>query len=165
MAYDERALRGVGGWLAFFILTLTVFGPLRAIAQTWGNLYGDASVAAAYADRWVLLQAVEWLLVAFAVGTSMFIGWRLYAVHVWRSVQLAIAGLWLIAPIVLLVDSIAVSLIAGMSLSALLGLTAGELARTAAYGAIWTAYLLRSRRVANTYDRHPDADELAGVFD
>jgi hypothetical protein len=33
------------------------------------------------------------------------------------------------------------------------------------YSAIWTAYLLRSERVANTYERYPDENELADVFE
>lgn len=165
MAYDERSLRGVGGWLAFFILTLSVFGPLRAVAQTYINLYGDPSVALAYAGRWGLLQGIEWSLVAVAAGTSVFLGWRLYAVPVWRSVQLTIAGLWLISPVVQLIDIVAVSSIAGVGVGALFGQVFGEIIRSLGYAAIWTAYLLRSRRVENTYARYPETDDLAEVFD
>ena len=165
MAYDERALRGVGGWLAFFILTLTVFGPLRSAATTARNLYGDASVAAFYGAQWPLLQGVEWTLAATAAGASIYLGWRMYAVHAWRSVRLTIIGLWTIAPVVLLLDIAAVSLISGIEIDKLIGDLRGELVRTAAYAAIWTAYLLRSRRVADTYPRHPGGDALTEVFD
>ena len=40
-----------------------------------------------------------------------------------------------------------------------------ELVRALIFGGIWTAYFLRSERVANTYARPGEPDALAEVFD
>lgn len=168
MADDARELRGIGGWLAFFIVVLTVFAPIRAVVNTATNLYGDPGIASAYADRWVLLQAIEWGIVAVAIGTYWYLGWRLYAVHVWQSVQLTIAGLWLVPLLMSLIEVIVVGVAAGIDVDGLrdlVGSVLPELWRPALSAGVWTAYLLRSRRVANTYARHPDDDELNAVFD
>ncbi|MFD1787593.1 DUF2569 family protein [Sphingomonas floccifaciens] len=165
MAYNDRSLRGVGGWLMFFILTLTVFGPLRAVATTAQSLYTDPSVATTYGASWATLQIVEWTLVAASVGASIWLGWRLYAVHVWRSVQLVLVGLWTLGPLTLIIDLVVASLFARTSPFDHIGVIAPELLRGFVYAAIWTAYLLRSERVANTYDRYPESDSLSAVFE
>jgi len=163
MAYDTRALRGIGGWLAFFILTLTVFGPIGSVTQTMSDLYGNPAIADFYGANWGLLQAIELTVMAATIAASLFMGWRLYAVHNWQSVRIAIAGMW-IAPLVgMLIDAAAVALVAGLPLGPLLSQLGGELFRPAVYAAIWTAYLLRSERVANTYERYPETYEEAAI--
>ncbi len=57
MTDHERSLHGVGGWLAFFILTLGLFTPLRIFFNI-AVLLGDDETAAAYGPDWPLLVSL-----------------------------------------------------------------------------------------------------------
>ena len=74
------------------------------------------------------------------------------------------AGLWLLGPVLGLVDVLVV-LAAGIEPTGLINAMAVPMVQTVVYAGIWTAYLLRSDRVANTYLRNNDEAELAAVFD
>ena len=43
--------------------------------------------------------------------------------------------------------------------------SATGLVRGILYCTLWTSYLLKSRRVANTYPRNGEEDHLAAIFD
>lgn len=161
---EEKALRGVGGWLAVFVVILGVISPIRIIVTTWTSLYGEPDLAPTYGEVWPTLVAFEWTTVAVAVLITCFLAWRLIAVHVWRSVQMVIAGIWALAIGIQLVDAIGVSLIAGIPIANLLPAMGPEVVQPIVFCTVWTAYLLRSKRVANTYPRHAGADRAAEIF-
>jgi hypothetical protein len=161
MSYDDRDLRGVGGWLAFLVIILAVLTPLRILVSTL-QLYNDPTIAAAFGSRWALIQAIEIGLSVATVLFSWYLAWRLNAVEVWRTVQIVIAGLWILSLGTLAVEVLAVSLLGGLPLGAMLEAMTVEIVRGFVFSGIWTAYLLKSRRVANTYgDRE---EEVAEVF-
>jgi hypothetical protein len=162
--YDDRTLVGVGGWLAFFVISLAVLTPLALIGGTAANLYGDPAVAAAYGDNWTALQAFEWTLSLLIVALAWYLSWRLMKVEVWQTVRIVIAGIWVIGVGGVVAEAIGVWLIGGISLDLALGAVAPELIRPFIYSAIWTTYFLRSQRVANTYLRDSDPDDIAEVF-
>jgi hypothetical protein len=160
MSYDDRYLRGVGGWLAFLVIVLAVLTPLRVLVSTL-QLYGDPEIAAAFGSRWALIQAIEIGLSVATVLFSWYLAWRLNAVEVWRTVQIVIAGLWILSLGTLALEVLAVSLIGGLPLGAMVEATMFEVVRGFVFAGIWTAYLLKSRRVANTYaDRQEDVAEV-----
>lgn len=164
MAYtDAEGGGGVGGWLAFLVLVLAVFRPLAVLIATYANLYGDPNVALAYGAAWPAIQLFEWLLNAAMIGTCWYLAWRLNRRQVWRTVQITIAGLWLVALGYQLIDLAGVAMISGAPLDLLIGYVARPLVQSVIFCAIWTAYLLKSRRVANTYPRHGET-EIAEVF-
>jgi hypothetical protein len=162
--YDDRALVGVGGWLAFFVISLTVFTPLAMGAGTAANLYGDPATAVAYGDSWRALETFEWTLSALVVALAWYMAWRLMKVEVWRTVRIVIAGIWLIGVGSVVAEALGVWLVGGMSFDLAVGAIGPELIRPSIYGTIWTAYFLRSQRVANTYVKDADANDMAEVF-
>ncbi|HEX8669934.1 MAG TPA: DUF2569 family protein [Allosphingosinicella sp.] len=161
MSYDERSLRGVGGWLAFLVIVLAVFTPIRVVLSVVG-IYSDSSIAAALGDNWPLLQAVELGLAAANIGIAWYLAWRLNKVHVPQTVRIVIAGLWLMTFGIIAVEFTAVVLISGIGMGALIQNSVGDLVRSLIFCTIWTAYLRLSRRVANTYTE--DTDEMGEVF-
>lgn len=164
MAYDERALRGVGGWLAFFVVIMAVIQPLRIVVVALGT-YNNPEPAAMFGDAWPFLRGFELALNALAIAGGWYIAWRLNKVHTWQSVRVTIAGIWILGVGVTAIDLLAVSLIGGLPLGQLATAAGLELVRPIIFGAIWTTYFLRSRRVANTYASAPDSGDLAEVFD
>lgn len=156
-------LRGVKGWLLTFVIILAVISPLAVIGLTIRDLYGDPLIQTAYGDLWSSVESFEWAHSIVTILASWFVAWRLVAVHNWLSVKIAIAGIWLIAVGGVLTELFGVSLITGVAFGDLFGASASPgLFRPLIFCAIWTAYLLKSERVANTY-RDPGAQ--AEVFE
>jgi hypothetical protein len=164
MAYNDEGGAGVGGWLAFFVLVMAVFTPGAMVVGTAISLYGDASVAAAYGAQWTALQAFEWTLAALIIAGCWYIAWRLNKVQVWQTVRITIAGIWIIAIGSTIADFAGVSLITGLPIADLMQGSGPELARPFVFSTLWTAYFLRSKRVANTYRRDGDPEAVAEVF-
>lgn len=138
-----EAPRGVGGWLAFLVMLMLAVTPLVAISAT------VAAAAAPGAEERIGGTALIWVIGLVQAGAFAFAGWRLRAVWRWSSVRLAIAVWWLAGPVMSLAYGGAVTALTGGGASILPILI--DVARTAIVAAIWTAYLLRSRRVRNTY--------------
>jgi hypothetical protein len=149
---EPQELRGIGGWLLFFLLTFAVFTPIRSAIEA------AVEVNAADADTvmwtWVFLGV-------YLIFTWAITGWFVL-VRRWFSVLVMVAVLWLetVAGIVVLAFLPGVEGAAdGGSPLVLQGLTA------LVYPTIWTAYLLKSVRVANTYPRNPTDADLPQVFE
>lgn len=165
MAYDSRALTGVHGWLAFFIISLGILRPLVTVLSIWGDLYGDPATAGAYGANWPLAQAGEWTVAALLILGCWYLSWLLLTKQVWGTIRIFIPSLWasaLLPPTILILF---VGALLPLPFEKLLALWGGQLIRPAIYATLWTAYFLRSERVANTYERYPDENELADVFD
>ena len=162
MAYGDPDGAGIGGWLAFFVLVMAVFTPLGMIFTTASSLYGDPAVANAYPGLWGMIQAYEWALAAIVIAGCWYIAWRLNKAQVWRTVQITIIGIWVIAIGSMFADFVGISLITGLPMSAMAAGAGAEIVRPFIFCTLWTAYFLRSKRVANTYPRHEE--EVAEVF-
>jgi hypothetical protein len=154
---------GVGGWLMFLVLVLGIFRPLAVVVSIYANLYADPKVALAYGPVWPAIQLFEWLLNAAMIAGCWYLVWRLYRIQVWRTVQITIAGLWLVSLIYQLVDLAGISLIAGVAPERLISYVARPIVQSVIFSVLWTAYLLRSKRVANTYLRQGEGG-IAEVF-
>jgi hypothetical protein len=159
---DDRALVGVGGWLAFFVLSFAVLTPLRT-AITLVVLISDPAIAAGYGDAWGLLISIEVALAAATMVGAWYCAYRLLKVEVWRTVLIVLAALWLIGPATFVIDLLLVTLLADVPLATLIEETFLDGLRSLVYAVIWTAYFLMSQRVANTYEgRYPE--EVAERF-
>ncbi|HVL77602.1 MAG TPA: DUF2569 family protein [Noviherbaspirillum sp.] len=142
-------LSGVGGWLAFLIFTLFA-GPVIG----FGNLYGQMTDAVAQNPQlhsyteWAQYKLATWTVFAASAGLSVSAGYRLWKVHTAESVRFAILALWLIGPVArVLYTSVGIWAFG-------VGVTPEDVGTVAAAGivaSLWTAYLLRSGRVRNTY--------------
>jgi hypothetical protein len=157
----DRELTGIGGWLLFFVIALSVLSPIASVVGV-GSLYSDPSIGLGFGDDWPAIQAGEWTLVAASVAAAWFLTWRLVNVRNRATVRMVIGGIWLIAVGGSLLEMLLVLLIADIDLPTLLPELGATVVRPFVFCTIWTLYFLRSRRVANTY--HPTSDEVAEVF-
>ncbi len=165
MAYGDGELRGVGGWLTFFLVTLGVFSPAVTLISVLTMTNGQT--AAAFGDAWDSVLRAEWSIAGIACLAMWFAVYRFLAVRNWTTVLIGIAVIWLVASVTLIVEPLIVAGLLGLPLTQLYGAMGSSLVRPLIYAGIWTAYLLKSERVANTY-RHPergDEEALAEVFD
>jgi hypothetical protein len=143
--YDE--LRGVEGWLMFFLVTLAVLTPVFLIIGAFIQ-WEDASTAYRIYPG---LGAVDIGSAALIVILAWFAAYRLTAVFNRTSVHITISILWIIALIYVLVQPILVGAVTGLSVGDVLSAAGPEQFRPLGYATIWTAYLLTSKRVRNTY--------------
>ncbi|PXA98226.1 hypothetical protein DMC47_09465 [Nostoc sp. 3335mG] len=166
MAYSDGELRGVGGWLAFFLVTLGAFSPAVTLISVL-MMMTNGQTAAAFGDSWGAVLRAEWTIAGIACLAMWFAVYRFLAVRNWTTVLIGIAVIWLVAAITLIIEPLIVAGLLGLPLTQLYGAMGASLVRPLIYAGIWTAYLLKSERVANTY-RYPergDEDALAEVFD
>jgi hypothetical protein len=147
---SEMQLKGVGGWLLFLILSLTIFGPLTTVH----NLVTGYEQSSRYFDRFPALLTIEWvdiLLSTAFVCLSVYAGvllWRIQpnAVKTAKSVLKLVIAYYFI---VIVVAALA-GLPAGMTGFIIGNLMVG-LIRAAIFVAIWHSYLKKSKRVQATY--------------
>ena len=164
MSYNDPELRGVGGWLAFLIVILALFNPVQLLFAV-GSVLSDTSLQAAYGAAWPTIQAAEIVIACLALLLTWFLAWRLNSVHTWQTIRIVVPGLWILAFGVLLAEFVAVSVIGNIPFTMLMNQGLAEFIRPAAFCIVWTAYLLRSVRVANTYERYPGSGHVdAEVF-
>jgi hypothetical protein len=164
MDYDDRHLAGIGGWLAFFLISIGILRPLSLVASVRGQLYADPRLAGFYGDQWWLVEGGEWLIVAASIGGLWFMAWRLTKVENWTSVRIAVAGLWLVDFGGRLLELLLVGSTGRVAAARLGEVIAPQLVGPLIIDTLWTAYLLRSRRVANSYPRQGSPDEVAEIF-
>jgi hypothetical protein len=161
--YSDRPLAGVGGWLTFFLVVIGILSPLRILFEIV-SLHADPQVAAAFGDIWAIIIPIEWGLAAIQVGICWFMAWRLLNVETWQTVRIVIAGIWIAGLGVPALEFAAVALIAAVPIDQMMTGASTELVRALIFSGIWTAYFLRSERVANTYLRPGHDDRVAEVF-
>jgi hypothetical protein len=151
MAYDGE-LRGVAGWLALFVAILAAISPLLSVVQVYIALYREPMAPLVYGDLWPTVQGFEWALVVVTTLIGWFCAYRLLNVQNWTSVRIAIAGVWTMGVGSMVVETIGILYFTGADFGDLV--SAGGPAfiiRPFIFGLVWTAYLLKSRRVENTY--------------
>jgi hypothetical protein len=155
---------GVAGWLGLLWLSLVFLTP-GMTAFMASKLYKMPILTALPDEIFRSLEIVEWSVVAATTGLCWFLAWRLSHREVWRSVEIVIAGLWVNGVAITIAEFIGLSIVTGLPLLSLLESGWANVARPVAIAAIWTAYLLRSKRVARTYRRHELSREIADAFD
>lgn len=161
MAYDDRALRGVGGWLAFFVLTLALFGPARGALQLAALL--SQPTPPAFAETWSMVRAVSVLEFLLNTALSWFLTWRLIQVQNAATPRIVVIGLWAAALVLQPAALLLLAAVGGLPANLILAGAGGSLFQGVCYALIWTLYLQRSVRVANTYT--DDQDALEAVFE
>ena len=141
---------GIGGWLLLFILTRIVLGPpwnAFRTHQRWDSL--EAQVGAyAQSAEFAQLQQSAWILYAAGTAIGIATGLLLVLKRGPLSVWAAICGLWiagLVLPILGYVYGLHITReqvkLSDLSFVFVQMLSVG----------LWTAYLLMSKRVKNTY--------------
>lgn len=142
---EAQALSGVGGWLLFLIISLIFFGPLLTIALNYSELSitDENNASPLSSEEWQYFVWLSWAMVAAYCIVSAAAGLLLLKRHKPSTIPIVIAVIWIIGPILAF---------AGVAVEG--GLLGGE-GRSLILAIIWTAYLLRSKRVKNTYADSP----------
>lgn len=160
---DDGELRGVGGWLVVFIVILTIISPGYGIYQVYSSLYEGPMGAAGDMPIVQTLRTFEWSLVGATTLLCWFIAYRLYAVHNWTSVKIAIGGIWIASLGGAIAEYAGISSITGVGVGDIIAETGPRgILQPFVFGLIWTSYLLKSQRVENTYR---GGEEQADVFE
>jgi hypothetical protein len=150
-AFNPHAyLTGVDGWLAWLTLCLMVLAPLLTagrlnmdlglLAERFPTLHDD--------PRWGNYTRALWAIWAVATAFGVAAGHRLWKIHEPGSVRFAITALWLIGPLAYFAEVLAGAIAFRAPLA---GEVLGGASGACSAAKIWTAYLMRSRRVRNTY--------------
>ncbi len=160
---DSRPeLHGVSGWLGFLVVVLGILSPARMLIHAVGNIREIAILGQMLGPNTSTYIPFSWGLVAVSAAGSIFLAYRLLAVHRWSSVGIVITGLWCLALLPSLIDAVVSSILFPEFAGAMIPEALSSAARSSISAALWTAYLVKSKRVANTYIT--DADETRRVF-
>ncbi len=160
----DQELRGVGGWLVLLIFILGIISPIRIVIETGVNLNVAADVAQSLGPNWAGYKVISWIMSLAAAACSVFLAYRLKEVHRRSTVGLVIKGMWILAFVPQLLDlMLGLILFPHLSDALLDGSMVGELMKSFIFPTVWSLYLLKSVRVANTYsvDGHA-AQEIFG---
>jgi hypothetical protein len=146
---SEIDREGIGGWLALLIFWLIVLRPLAGISLWW-QMHGIVQSEQAIGDSASPLvnTSVFWFLVLTSAALSIYAGIRLLRERSPATVRAAIAIIWTTVPLSVLAGVVARAFFEGR---VDIPLAATSLALQIAIAAVSTGYLLRSRRVKNTY--------------
>lgn len=140
----------VRGWLALLVVGLMFLGPLIGAGRI------NADLVSAERDyphllalsQWATYKGAVWICYGVAAIVSIYAGSRLAYTTKRRAVKIGIAGLWISGPVA--------SLTMGLVLPAIIfgqvdGAAIPTLVPSLVAAGIWTAYLLKSKRVAGRY--------------
>lgn len=159
---EQRELQGVGGWLAFLVFILGIASPARILVQTGANLEEVKAAANLLGPGTQTYVSLNWAIAAAAAAGSIYLAYRLLSGERWSAVRVTIIGLWTLATVPILMDLVASALLFPSITVHALAPAAIDLAKSSISATIWTAYLMKSKRVANTYVR--DISDTERVF-
>lgn len=159
----DDELKGVKGWLLTFVIIIAIVSPGWAAIRTYSDLHTGAADYLGDSPLFTSIRTLAWATVAFACLVGWFVAWRLLSIFNWTSVRIAIAGIWLSSVGTLVIQYFGAVWFVGIP-GDLLFSTAQpqDFIRPLIFAIVWTSYLLKSERVANTYR---DPGEQAEVFE
>ena len=148
--------KGVGGWLAFLIIILTILSPIANIgmlAKEFHDIEAENPIML-HISAYVQYKWFSWGLVLIASAVSVVAGYLLWKKHEWKSVRLAIGALWIIGPFSIVLAGLYFYMSFGTEmLNGFIKDTLGTFVKSLFWSIVWTAYLLKSKRVGNTYTK------------
>lgn len=167
MAESSTESSGIGGWLAALLVAIGAVAPACYGYYIWSALDAQAVLASYGAEALPLygVQTVIWSLSLFKLALAWSVTGAMLRFRTRATLRFAIAGIWMLCVGTVFIDWAALSLTGEPAFA----IPAWHVAIWIAEGLVLaipaTAYLLRSRRVANTYPA-PGADQgLAGLFE
>ena len=143
---------GIGGWLVLLIIWMVVLRPVAGVILL--NQLRTASAenpAVLENSSWLINPSTFWVIFLMLAALSVYGGLRLLADRSPATVKTVIAILWIYSLVAAVDLLIARAFLEGRVTLLNVATTA---ASNIAIATVWTLYLLRSRRVRNTYFRH-----------
>lgn len=159
----SREVKGVGGWLAFLMISLAILSPLRNFFGFYVNVIVMEKVKhLAGNPLWTTYKVIVLVLMVLGCTLLILAAYRLWRDRVWRSVRFAIMAMWLAG---VGLDALALVVLfcvfgGGFAMVAWQNGIQGVLSGMV-FPVIWTLYLLRSKRVRNTYRKESEIEEMA----
>lgn len=156
MAYDERSLVGVGGWLTLLIISLCAAGVIYLLYAI--GIWNDWNTSTAPLDTAGTCYLV--VLMAEYIGVALlfsYLAWRLFTQEDAATPSVVIAGMWIVALAIPLANALLATVAFDVPADEAAKILGRNVQRPLVFATIWSAYLMRSERVANTYSvRDPD---------
>ncbi|MDO9362833.1 MAG: DUF2569 family protein [Sphingopyxis sp.] len=149
--YQERQLRGVGGWLGLLVFILGIATPIRTLIETKTAVTHAAIIGRLLGPNVPTYVQFSWALAATCVVGALYLTYRLVAVHRWSTIGIVIVGLWCLYLLPAVIDAVVTSLLFPKAAGGMLIDALWSSAKGAVWATIWTTYLMASKRVANTY--------------
>ncbi len=150
---SRKGPSGVGGWLLLLVAGMLVLGPLLGAGRINADIMTAEHQYPALRSlpQWSNFKVATWWTFLAIIAVSIYGGWGLARGRDWSVVRRAKLVLWIAGPVGALILSVVVPLATlGESYAGHAQFVGGLLASVIAAG-IWTAYLLKSKRVRNTY--------------
>ena len=160
-------LTGIGGWLAALLVMLGGVGPLFYLYGIWGAVSVQAQLAQ-YAAEGLPLYRLQNLILALCLA-KLALSWTIvgamlrFRTH--AALRYAIAGIWILWVGMVPLDWAGLWWMGEGIVELSAHIILFQLGLGLAMTIPVTAYLLRSRRVANTYPKPGARDPLATVFE
>lgn len=146
-------LRGVGGWLLFLCVVLTIISPLAAFTSTLKEISDIESTnkALSIEAKWSDFKVALWMTVAIQQSIGFSAGYIL-GISLPSSIRYAIFAIWFSGPVMTLISVGTLGRIADRAFDYdySVALTT-QLPGHIAFAVVWTIYLKVSKRVKNTY--------------
>lgn len=143
----HQRLTGVEGWLRLLVILMVFIWPLAAISQQH-SFVRDANLA--YHPSWQPFVFMGWALVFGRSVWFVWAGYQLYKQRKPAAVKTGVVALWRAGPgltflggVILMMQDFAPMFDASVVWRVIVV--------ECVISGIWTAYLLKSERVANTY--------------
>ncbi|MET3439500.1 hypothetical protein ABIC94_000245 [Variovorax paradoxus] len=147
---------GVGGWLMFLVVNLTLITPVFGVLMNFNELgiVENANPILRTISVWATYKQWHWGLVLVSMTASVLAGLGLWKSRQPRAVRGAIFVLWLLGPVTFAVLTFGLpAIFFGKAAVAQLPLSEffGPAIRALLPTLIWTLYLTFSERVRLTY--------------
>ena len=160
MNTEKNEPYGVGGWLALLVVGLTILGPLLEYGMIW-NSYAGLELAN-YAQTGTLelnqlqknVKSIDILYFLINSLLSMMSGFILLTKYQPIAVRFCIGAFFargLLVPVIAALHVNNLEFVDASTASAVINDTVSAIVRNLFVAGAWTAYLLLSKRVKNTY--------------
>ena len=145
-------IHGVGGWLLLLIVGLMIIGPFSGLIKIFHDIRNAVEKYPQLVgiSQWQNYKLATWIIFISSAVISFVAGYRLWKIHSRESVRFAIIANWVEGPLqnVLYIVSAAIIFDTNAGLEQVI--TKRVIISCIGAGT-WTAYLLLSDRVKNTY--------------
>lgn len=148
----ELGPTGIGGWLAFLVVSLIFLGPILGAGRLHSEFLQAEELRPELLDvgRWISFKVACWWTFAVTSFASIATGIRLKRSRRAEVVNHSIAALWLIGPLAAIVMNVVLPLVIFGKTVPLAEMLPSMLS-SSLVALVWTLYLLKSKRVRYTY--------------
>lgn len=146
----EQKYKGVGGWLLFFCISLTILSPLTSLVSYTNNFNQIESLFIQFPGL-KTVSYIDIILISCIMIFSVYAGIALWSI---KKDAVKIAKTYLMTFLVYIIISSILPFLAGLPSSvndAMITPTVTSAIRSIIYFGIWNSYLNKSKRVMATY--------------